>query len=381
MSNIKKNNDIRMKLSSFSNICKFDLEPIDIFLLNNEKIINVNCFELVIDKKKIKYSIYYTNPYIILPNLINTIIFDKYGKYNKYGKYDKYDKYDKYGKYKNIKKLCKKIFLSFNTLDNFDIVELNDILGKKKFSNGYGYGYGYIDIEQSFLILWYIIYLDKFIKLNDKQIYFYLIKYYYIKYLLDTFNFNEIIYGMINSFNIIYKKFYISFYVLAEEFHYKYIIEYLKVKIKINKNKNILFSCNYIKINPQTLLNDYNDEFIHGINSIDDEISNPFGHNFLLIKSNKNKIYYYDPDEHSYSDLYKFKILFNHLSMNFFDISNRTPIQTITDDTNCIFYCIGFIKYIINSNIKLELNTLKLATLLYESFVLSSKIDIFNLNH
>ena len=241
------------------------------------------------------------------------------------------------------------------------------LLKKNKFTNKY------IGIEQSLLILYYIIYLDKFIKLNDKQIYFDLIKYYYVQYVLDIFNFNEIIQGVINSHNILYKKFFISFYIMTEEFHFKYINKYLE----INNDLNIIFNSNYIKINPQTLLNNFNNEMNYDLSSINEEISNPYGHNILLIKSNKNKIYYYDPDEQILSDLYKFKILFNCMSINFLNISNRTPIQTITDDSNCVFYCIGFVKYLIEHNIELELNKLKLATLLYENFILTTNINIF----
>ena len=144
----------------------------------------------------------------------------------------------------------------------------------------------------------------------------------------------------------------------------------------MGKNSNIIFNSNYIKLNPQKLLNDLNGEFKYDINLMDEDISCPFGHNVLLIKSNKNKIYYYDPDEQIMSDLYKFVVLFKSTGINFFNISNRTPIQTITDDSNCVFYCIGFIKYLIQNNIKLELNRLKLATLLYESFMLASDTNI-----
>jgi len=367
MSNIKKQNEIRINLSSFSTICKlkkiikfdsklkkiikFDSKLNKHINLNNKKIININNFELKINNKKVNYSTYYTNPYIISQKLVNNIKFKK-------------------TKNNLIIKLCNKIFLltSNNILETVNAAELNILLlKKKKFINKY------ISIEQSLLILWYIIYLDEFIKLNDKQIYFDLIKYYYNQYILDIFDFNKIIQGVINSLNVLHKKFYISFYILAEEFHFKYINKILE----INKNSNIIFNSNYIKINPQTLLNDFNNEITYDLNSIDEEISNPYGHNILLIKSNKNKIYYYDPDEQIQSDLYKLKILFNSISINFFNISNRTPIQTITDDSNCVFYCIGFIKYLIQNNIELELNKLKLTTLLYESFLLSININIF----
>lgn len=401
MANIKIQNDIRINISSFSKISKlkknikFDskfsnhnnLNLSNLNLnLNNDKIININNFELKINDKKIKYSTYYTNPYMIKSNLVKDIKFKK-------------------TKNNSIKKLCDKIFLSKssivakkqnflnksiidneitfqknsfynNVLEDFDNRELNLIVFKKnKFisKNRIGIGVG-IGIEQSLLILWYIIYSDKFIELNNKQIYYNLIKYYYTQFVLDIFDFNEIIQGVINCSNILYKKFYISFYILAEEFHYTYIKKYLFL---YNLSSNIIFNSNYIKINPQTLLNDFNNEIKHDLNSIDEEITNPFGHNILLIKSDKNKIYYYDPDEQILSDLYKFKVLFNCMSINFFNISNRTPIQTITDDANCVFYCVGFIKYLIQNNIVFELNKLILSTLLYESFILSTNTNIF----
>jgi hypothetical protein len=184
----------------------------------------------------------------------------------------------------------------------------------------------------------------------------------------------EIISKIANEENITYKKFYISFYILAEEFHFKYINKYLKM----NHKYNIIFSSNYVKINPQNFLNDLNGLFKYDVVAITEEITCPFGHNVLLIKSNKNKIYYYDPDKQILSDLYKFKIIFKSAGLDFFNISNRTPIQTITDDSNCVFYCLGLIKYIIQNNIQLELNKLQLATILYESFILTFNVNIFD---
>jgi hypothetical protein len=365
MSNIKKLNDMRIYISSFSKICKLEkiikfdskLNSYRDFELDNTKTININNFELEINQKKFKYSTYYTNPFFLSSNDVNSIKFKK-------------------TKNKLVEKLSNKIFKP-KTESKFDIeskfekihiYELNILLTKKnKFIDKY------IGLEHTLLILWYLVYLDKNISFDIKQIYFNLILNYYTKFISDTFDFNEIIYGVINSQNIFGKKFYVSFYILAEEFHLKYIYKYLKSKSK----SNIIFNSNYTKINPQTILNDFNGELKSDINSINCDISNPYGHNLLLIKTDKNKIYYYDPDEQINSELYKFKSLFKLANLNFLNISNRKPIQTITDDSNCVFYCVGFIKYLIQNNIKFELDKLKLATLLYESFILSNNCDIF----
>lgn len=360
MSNIKKQNDMRVNLSSFSNIFQLkkyiklnqNLNISDKCILNNNKIININNFEFEINNKKIKYSTYYTNPFNVKSNILTNIKFEK-------------------TKNDTIKNLCNKIFLSSDIviLEDRDSIELelNLITMKKnKFINKY------IGFEHGMLILWYVIYTNDHINPNDKIMYFDLIKYYYIQFILNEFDFSQIIYNMLNTNDIRIKKFYTSFYVFTEEFHYKYINMYLEQK----KNSNIFFNSNYTKINPIHILNNVNGECAYDIGLINEDIKNPFGHNILLIKSN-NKIYYYDPDEQDFTDIYKFKILFKSSDINFFNISNRVPIQTITDDSNCVFYCLGLIKYILEHDIKFELNKLKNCILYYETFLLTNKINIY----
>jgi hypothetical protein len=276
-----------------------------------------------------------------------------------------------------IKKILTKITsTSFQDwkFNNFEIKYLENIIRKKKYS----INSNYISLEQSFLILWYLIWTDKNVSYEDKQIYYDLIKYNYMKFTSKKFNFNEIVCELISSTNIIHKKFYTSFYILAEEFHFKYISEYFKI-IKTTKiRQNIFYSSNYININPQNILNNFNGEFEHNLNSLNEDITNPFGHNVLIIKSDKNKIYYYDPDECSEHELWKLKFLFKSIEMNFFNISNRIPIQTMTDDSNCVFYCLGLIKYFVKNNQPFELGNLKKFVLFYETFLLSSGLNICN---
>jgi hypothetical protein len=357
MINIKKQNDLRINISSFSSVYKLEkyinFESVD-YKINNSKIINLNNFELRVKNKFIKYSTYYTNPHFISSNIIKDIKFDL-------------------TKNKIIKDLCKKIFLSsekdFILIDS-DIKILNHIIiNKNKSNNG-----KYIGLEHSLLILWYLIYLDNHINLIDKYTYYDLIKYFYFKFILNIFDFEEIIQNMLNTQHLVYKKFFISIYILCDEFHFKYIRRYLKN----NLNFNIIFNSNYIKINPQSILTNTWGEFNYDTHSINDDISNPFGHNVLLIKSNNSKVYYYDPDELELYDIYKFKILFKSIGIDFFNISNRKPIQTITDDSNCVFYCMGLIKFIAQNKTKLELNKLKKLVLVFESFLLNKNINIFN---
>lgn len=324
-----------------------------ICMIENSKIININNFKLMIDNKLIKYSTLYTNPYFLKKKLIKNIKF--YPTQNNL-----------------IKNLCNKIFLLSNNLSEYDYKNLYQIIKKKQKY----YNYGSIGFEHCLLILWFLIYIDKNIITEQKKIYYDIIKKFYFKFNENSFNIDEIIYNMLNEKNIILKKFNVSFYILFEEFHFKYISEYLKNQKKFN----IIFSSNYIKINPQYILNNFKDTFIHTVNSINEDLSNPFGHNILLIKSNLSRVYYYDPDEQVLSDLYKFKTLFNLNDIDFFNISNRNPIQGITDDSNCVFYCLGFIKWISKNNIMkiIELNTLKKFVLEFESFLYLENINIFN---
>jgi hypothetical protein len=232
----------------------------------------------------------------------------------------------------------------------------------------------YIGLEQSLLIIWHVVSIDENINYVDKQTYCDLIKCYYLKFILNIFDFGEIIQNMLNASNVLYKKFFLSFYILCEEFHFKYITQYLKNTLCTK----IIFNSNYVKINPQHILNNMGGEFNYNIASIDEDISNPFGHNILFIKSNSSKVYYYDPDEQISNDIYKFKLLFKFSGIDFFNISNRIPIQTIRDDSNCVFYCLGLIKYIAKNKTPLELNKFKNLVLAFETFLLLKQINIFN---
>lgn len=359
MTNIKKQNDLRINLSSFSSIYKLE-KYINCNLsgckINNFKVINLNNFELKLKKKSIKYSTYYTNPYFLSSNIIRNIKFDLTNN-------------------KIIIYLCEKIFLSSKNyiLTEYDKKILNHIIiNKNKYTNGM-----YIGLEQSLLILWYIINIDEHINIIDKHTYYDLIKNFYLKFILNTFDFREIIKNMLNKQDIVYKKFFLSFYILCEEFHFKYIRLYLKNTM----GYAIIFNSNYIKINPQIVLNNMNGQFNYDLNSINEDISNPFGHNILFVKStlsNKPNVYYYDPDEQDIYDIYKFKILFKSIGINFFNISNRIPIQTITDDSNCVFYCLGLIKYIAKNKTQLEFNKLKNLVFNFEKIILNNNINIFD---
>lgn len=358
MSNIKKQNDLRINLSSFSSICGLkkyigSSSGLKDYKINNSKVINLNNFELKVKNKSIKYSTYYTNPHFLSSNIIRKI---------------------RFAKTKNliIKDLCKKIFMleKYYTLSEYEKKIITHIIANK---NIY-IDDKYIGLEQCLLILWYIIYNDTNIKQINKQTWYSLIKYYYLKFISNIFDFSEIIQNMLNTQNIICKKFFLSFYILCEEFHFKYIGLYLKNTL----NFGIIFNSNYIKINPQHILNNMEGEFDYDIESINEDISNPFGHNILFIKSNSSKVYYYDPDELNLTDIYKFKVLFKLIGIDFFNISNRTPIQTITDDSNCVFYCLGLIKYITQNNAKFELNKLKNLVLTFETLILEKNINIFD---
>lgn len=357
MSNIKKQNDVRINLSSFSKMFQLkkyiklnkNLINTSGYLLNNKKLININNFEFEINKKKVKYSTYYTNPFNVKPAILSSIKFEK-------------------TKNPIIKKLCDKIFIHSQDTNLIDFMELNTIITKKnKYTNKY------IGIEHGILILWYIIYTDTFISTNEKHEYTQLIKYYYTQFILNTLCFKEIIYGMLYNQNIIHKKFYTMFYILVEEFHFKYIHKYFA----IYNNSKVFFNSNYTKINPVQILNNVCGEFVYNIDLINEDIKNPYGHNILFIKSN-NQIYYYDPDEQNLSDIFKFKILFKSSMLNFLNISNYVPIQTITDDSNCVFYCLGLIKYILDNNIELKLNKLKNKVNTFETFLLSNNINIYS---
>lgn len=127
MTNIKIQNDMRINLSSFSKIFQLKkylklnqgLNNSKKYIFNNKKIININNFEFYINKKKVKFTTYYTNPFNVIYHILSGVKFEK-------------------TKNPVIKKLCDKIFISsknnnFNkfNLNDIDLLELNTITIKK----------------------------------------------------------------------------------------------------------------------------------------------------------------------------------------------------------------------------------------------------------
>ena len=388
MNKLIKINNFREKYSSHSNI--FNPEGSEYYFckyVNNNKIININNFDLKIKNKKIKYSTYYTNPFVLDNKIISKINF--YSNKNTDLKVNKY-------KHSHTD-LLDKFFIEKNKLTRSDKIYIETIICKKKFNSNY------ICLEETFLIMLYLIKYDKNIK--DKNNYFDLLNFYWLKFKLGNFDVSEIINSFIYA-NSSYKtntnndlitdkiKFYISFYILFEEFHLKYITiwlnlnkmvynqeniqeytDYQKNYLNDNKNKFILNS-NYVKINPQEILNNYGGEYYTNISNLLELVQIPLGHNILFI-FNFNKVYYYDSDEQDLCDIYKLNQLFNQIGFKFTNISNRKPIQTIIDDGNCLFFCLRLVQYIFESDIKINLDTLKTNVLVYEKKILNSN-DMYN---
>ena len=69
-----------------------------------------------------------------------------------------------------------------------------------------------------------------------------------------------------------------------------------------------------------------------------DILTNPASHCRILIWT-KNKILFYDPDECDDFDKIS-KILKSNCGLQIQHILNKKPIQTITDDTYCLFWCL-----------------------------------------
>ena len=348
MSNIININNFRIKISSHNEI--FDnIKSYDNINFNNDKIINLNNFQINIKEKKINYTTFYTNPYKINIKIADKILYNKISN-------------------PIINYLCDKLFIKNELLSEYDIEYLNKIILKKYKTKSY------IEIGETFLIMYYLI-INKYT--NNKDSLFKLLKKYFIEFKLNNFSIHEIINGFIkyDTYLIDHIKFYISFYILAEEFHYKYIIKYFNhTNNEINKSI-IIFNSNYIKLNPQEIITNVFGEYYPNKSNLLELITIPFGHNILLIY-NMGKIFYYDSDEQILSDIYKLKKIFMINCIGFLNISNRNPIQTIFDDGNCVFYCLRFIEYIINKNIKLDMETLKLHVLLFENEIYK-KNDMF----
>ncbi len=331
MSKLNEINNLRIKMSSHKDIFTFENTK-NFKTINNSKIINLNNFDLLIDNKIIKYSLYYTNPYIIEKKIIKHIIFKKTLN-------------------NSISDLCDILLsnlLKNITITNFEI-KLLELIVNKKYNQD-----NYICIEKTFLIMWYIIWKDKYICNKIKL--FKLLKYHYNKFIMGKFNINVIIHNFKFNTNIVYKKFYVFFYLLLEEFSYRYIINWLK--FNNHSNKNQIFNSNYLRINPQSILNNFNGQFDIDFTELKEIFEIPYGHNVLFIKKN-NTIFYYDSDEINLSEIYKLKHLFNKINLFFFNISSKIPIQTITDDLNCLFYCLRIYEYIYLHQLNINYSNLK----------------------
>jgi hypothetical protein len=370
---IIKINNIRIGLSSHANILNYSKiinseksNNVDyIKHINNEKIININNFDLMINGKKKSYSTYYTNPYVLDKNITQDIKI----------KFIYSDKII----------LLDKIFLHKKSLTKLDKYKIIQMIEKKfLFKN-------FIGIEETFVIMWYIINHD--LNVIDKNIHNQMLKYHYMLYREDLFEPGDIINKIIpnnstnlnnstnfnNSINFnnttnsndstnpeyVEKiKFYQSFYVLLESFHFTYITKWISMEW-LNTTQTPILNSNYLKLNPQEILNNSNGDYYSDIKNLTEQLEIPFGHNCLFIK-NCNKIFYYDPDECYSSDLYKLKLLFGWVGINFINISNREPIQTITDDGNCVFYCLRFSKFLLESKIDFNISNLRMAVVIFE---------------
>ena len=106
-------NNYRIKFSSYSNIRNISGDNFSNIFVNN-KLINLNVFDLKLEgKKKIKYSLVYTNPFVLDKNIVKKIKFSK-------------------TKNRLVRDLCDKIFCSNKSnkpdkSDKPDIFELSDL--------------------------------------------------------------------------------------------------------------------------------------------------------------------------------------------------------------------------------------------------------------
>ena len=391
MNNLIKINNFRENYSSHSNIffpkdknkydfCKF---------INNNKIININNFVLKIKNKKIKYSTYYTNPFVLDKKIIEKINLSNTNNNSNIN-------INKYNNNQSYTQILDNFFIENKNLSQVDKIYIETIICKKKFNSNF------ICIEETFLIMLYLIKYDKNIKDKNKNYYFDLLNCHWLKFKLGKFEPNQIIDEFIsvnnNNDDLITDKikFYISFYILFEEFHFTYIIMWLNqnkmcrnpinndIVYKYNnneinednKNKFILNS-NCVKINPQEILNNYEGQYYTNNCNLLEQIEIPFGHNLLFI-FNCDKVYLYDSDEQDLYEQFKFNQLFNKIGFKLSNISNRNPIQMITDDANCLFYCLRFAQHIIDSNIKINLDNLKIAVLIYEKKIQSDSNNMLD---
>lgn len=355
-------NNFRVNYSSHSNI--FNPDGIKYHFskyIDNNKIININNFDIKIKNKKIKYSTFYTNPFKLNKKIINMVNFS-------------INRTNTIKINKSSVNLLDQILIDKITISKKDKIYLETIIIKKKFDNKF------ISMEESFIIMLYLIIYDK--NVLDKDYYLNLLNYYWLKFKSGTFDLNEIIIQFINLNNyelnnvnfiqfICEIKFYISFYILLEEFHQKYILIWLNLNKSYDQKSKFIFNSNYVKINPQEILNNVGGKYYTNISDLLEQIQIPLGHNILFI-FNFNKVYYYDSDEQDLYDIFKLTQLFNQIGFKFANISNRQPIQKITDDGNCLFYCLRFVQYIFEFDIKINLDSLKTCVLVYEKKILTT---------
>lgn len=347
-----KINNFRIEFSSPN--CKFDtnIKKKISTEFYTDKIFNINNFELNINNKLIKYSTFYTCPYTINNQIITKIKFSL-------------------SKSNIIIELCNKIFIKSSSLNSIDNYFINKLIEKKILSNKY------IDIYTTFIIMYTIIQYDNNINNISKEYFINLLKVNYINLIFGNFNIENIISNILYETNLEIVKFYMSFYILLEEFHYKYIFYYFdnNLSIRLNQNQTHIFNSNYVKINPQEILNNINGEYFPDLDNLIDTIKCPLGHNILLISKEK-KMYYYDPDEQIISDIFKIKIFFKNIGINFLNVSNKYPIQTIFDDGNCVFYCLRLVEYLEKVNAEISIRSLQKHIYNYENKICESN-DMF----
>ena len=320
-SEIAKLYNYRIKYSSFDMV----EQPINI-PIDNTKYFNINNMKLSFNFGNILLSTFYTNPYTVDNKITKNILWNP------------------------INSKLHQIILSEkkpNKIDEFIIKKIIQNKNRK---------FQYLTIDKSLIILWSLVY---FSKLSPE--YYKFIKKLTRQFITSNINFIEIINIMINSIDPIEKKVYWIFYILAEEFHYKYITK------KFSKIKSKYISFNYITINPNYILNILND-----FDELKEYTNIPQGHNTLMILY-KHTIYYYDPDISIQSDLLKIKMLLKSLKINFQNISSRNPIQTIFDDSNCVFYCLNLVKYFESNYFNLSKNNLIFHIVKYENICINSK--------
>ena len=138
VSEIIKINNFRIDFSSYN--CKNENKIIDIFNKKfiMKKILNINNFKIDINNKKINYSMFYTCPFQLDSNIYQHIKFDDLNILT-------------------VKNLCNKIFIRNEKINKGDFKILENII-KKKYKIKQ-----YISIQETFLILWYLIIKDNYI--------------------------------------------------------------------------------------------------------------------------------------------------------------------------------------------------------------------------